>query len=299
MIHDHDVDYTYGVVPVSQVRVHAYKIPTESRESDGTLTWDSTSMVTVHLHAGGHIGFGYTYASVAAAIIIEDLLKPVIEGANVFGVPKLQADLILAVRNQGNAGLAMMAVSAVDVALWDLKAKLLNVSLAALLGNAHPEVLVYGSGGFTSYTDKQLQQQLSDWMTAGIQHVKIKVGQHPTLDPKRVAMARAAIGEKAHLFVDANGAYQVKQAIQQAEMFNEYAVTWFEEPVPAEDHEGLRFIREHVPASVSITGGEYGSTPAYFKRMVADQVVDILQADATRCGGISGFIKAGHIAEAH
>src|SRR5699024_12513644 len=116
-------------------------------------------------------------------------------------------------RNQGLSGPAAAASSAVDVAMWDLKARLLGVALAHLLQGYRPAVPVYGSGGFTNLSLEQLEDQLTDWVQQGLGAVKIKVGTDPTADPKRAAFARRIIGEDTGVFVDANGAYSSKQAL--------------------------------------------------------------------------------------
>jgi L-alanine-DL-glutamate epimerase-like enolase superfamily enzyme len=280
------------------LEVSVYTIPTSSPESDGTAEWDSTTLVLVTIHGADRIGLGYTYAASAAADVISKMLKPLIEGENAMDIPALHRRMVGAIRNQGTGGLAMMAVSAVDTALWDLKAKILNVPLWRLLGAVKESMLVYGSGGFTSYNTAQLQRQLGRWAEEDFACLKMKIGRDASKDAERVSLARDAIGADAQLFVDANGAYTVKQAVEMAHRFAEFKVSWFEEPVVAEDHTGLRFIREHLPAAMSVAGGEYASTLPTFRHMLEDGTVDILQADATRCGGITGFLKAGHLAEA-
>src|SRR3954468_14441038 len=134
-------------------------------------------------------------------------------------------------RNQGRPGIVSMAISAVDVALWDLKARLLGVPLVVLLGAEQPSLPVYGSGGFTSYSVPQLERQLSGWAEQGLAWVKMKIGRQPGADPGRVAAARRAIGDGPGLFVDANGAYSRAEAIGLAHRFAEQRVSWFEEPV--------------------------------------------------------------------
>ena len=203
-----------------------------------------------------------------------------------------------AVRNAGRQGVAATAMSAMDVALWDLKARLLGVSLVDLFGAVRDAAPVYGSGGFCSYSDAELQAQLGGWVEEGIPRVKMKVGRDHVLDRTRVALARQAIGPATELFVDANGAYSGKQALAEAGRFAAHGVTWFEEPVSSDDLEGLRLVREHGPAGMDIAAGEYGYEPQYFRRMVAAGAVDVLQADATRCGGVTGFLRAGAIADA-
>ncbi len=286
------------LVSIKDLKASAYKIPAATSEADGTIQWKSTTLVLVELNAAGKTGIGYTYANEAAAIVVDKVLKKIIVDANAFDIPSLNAKMIAAIRNDGQVGIAMMAVSAVDNALWDLKAKLFDVPLCSLLGKAKDSMLIYGSGGFTSYNKKQLQQQLSNWVDAGIQHVKIKIGTDAAKDVERVKDARDAIGENTSLFVDANGAYTIKQAIEKSFQFKQYNIRWFEEPVTSDNLEGLQFIREHVQPEVNIAAGEYGYNLPYFYHMLKANAVDVLQADATRCGGITNFIKAASLAEA-
>jgi L-alanine-DL-glutamate epimerase-like enolase superfamily enzyme len=156
---------------------------------------------------------------------------------------------------------------------------------------------VYGSGGFTSYDDRRLAEQLSDWTREGCAFVKMKAGRQPEKDEARVSVAREAIGD-AQLFVDANGAYERKQALAMAERFAALGVTWFEEPLSSDDLEGLRLLRDRAPAGMDIAAGEYGYTPYYFRRMLEAGAVDVLQADATRCSGITGFLRAAALCDA-
>ena len=283
---------------ISDLRVAAYKIPTATPESDGTAEWDSTTLVTVHVDARGVTGFGYTYADLATATLTDDRLKDIIIGRDPFAIDAAWAAMIRSVRNLGRRGIAAMAISAVDNALWDLKAKLLNVPLVTLLGSVRESAPVYGSGGFTSYSINELRKQLGDWVADGIPRVKMKIGRDARGDRERVAAAREAIGSDAELFVDANGAYSRKLALEQAKIFSGSGVRWFEEPVSSDDLEGLRLLRDRAPASMEIAAGEYGYELMYFDQMIAAGAVDVLQADATRCCGITGFVKTSAICEA-
>ncbi|HZD04538.1 MAG TPA: enolase C-terminal domain-like protein, partial [Longimicrobiales bacterium] len=168
-----------------------------------------------------------------------------------------------------------------------------GLPLASLLGSCRRQVPVYGSGGFTSYDESSLRDQLGAWAEEGFGMVKMKVGRDPEADRSRVAAAREAIGDEVELFVDANGAYDRKQAMRFAEIYAALGVTWFEEPVSSDDLEGLRLLRDRAPAGMDITAGEYGYDLFYLRRMIAAGAVDVLQVDATRCGGISGFLEAG------
>lgn len=284
-------------IPIERIDVSVYRIPTDAPEADGTYSWDSTTMVLVEATAGGACGIGYTYADTSTAQLIKSRLAGVVQGRNVMDIPGCWSAMLYAERNLGWPGIGSMAISAVDVALWDLKSRLLDVSLVTLLGAAHETVPVYGSGGFTSYSIEQLQRQLGGWVQEGIPRVKMKIGTHPDEDLNRVRAAREAIGPDAELYVDANGAYTRKQALAQAEAFREYGVVWFEEPVVANDLEGLNLMRNRGPAGMDIAAGEYGYELLYFRRMLEAGAVDVLQADASRCEGITGFLRVAPLAE--
>jgi L-alanine-DL-glutamate epimerase-like enolase superfamily enzyme len=278
---------------IDDVAVSAYTIPTDYPESDGTLEWDKTTIVIVEAKSAGVTGIGYTYADLSTATLIDTLLSGVVRGCDALDINGSWGSMVRSVRNLGRPGIASMAISAVDIALWDLKAKLLKLPLAKLLGSARTGIPVYGSGGFTSYSVDQLQRQLSDWVRSGIRMVKMKIGRKPAADLERVRRASGAIGKDAALFVDANGAYSRKQALWFASQFQEADVRWFEEPVSSDDLEGLRLIRDRAPAGMDIAAGEYGYEAGYFRRMLEAGAVDVLQADATRCGGVTGFLQVG------
>lgn len=279
--------------PIEAIEVAAYTVPTDRPESDGTLEWDRTTIVVVELRAGQQHGLGYTYADLSTATLIHSTLRETVQGQDAIDIPAAWLSMIRSIRNLGRPGVASMAISAVDIALWDLKARILGLPLVKLLGGVREGIPTYGSGGFTSYSRAQLQAQLAGWVQAGMNMVKIKIGRNSWEDVDRVCMAREAIGSDTGLFVDANGAYSRKQALSSAEKFRELGVSWFEEPVSSDDVEGLRLIRDRAPAGMEIAAGEYGYDEFYFRRMIESGAVDVIQADATRCGGISGFLHVG------
>ena len=283
---------------IASVSARSFRVPTDAPEADGTLSWGSTTMVLVEVAAGGRKGIGYTYASGAAAAIVEEKLADAVRGRSALDVESCYYAMWRAVRNLGRAGICSCAISAVDTALWDLKARLLDVPLVSLFGAARPAVPLYSSGGFTSYSVGRLQKQLAGWAKRGLRAVKMKVGTHPDDDLQRVKAARKAIGDEAELFVDANGAYSRKQALAFAERFTEFDVRWFEEPVSSDDLEGLRLLRDRAPARMDVAAGEYGYEPSYFLRMLQAGAVDVLQADATRCGGFTAFLRVAALCEA-
>jgi L-alanine-DL-glutamate epimerase-like enolase superfamily enzyme len=285
-------------VAIERIDVSAFRVPTDFPESDGTLSWDSTTVVVVELYGGGMKGFGFTYADVATARLIQHSLTDVVVGTDALSIPAAWEAMVRSIRNLGRPGIASMAIAAVDTALWDLKARLLDLPLVTLLGAARVGVPIYGSGGFTSYSNKQLQQQFAGWVESGIGMVKMKIGTHPEQDVERVRAAREAIGPATRLFVDANGAYSRKQALAQAAAFVQYDVSWFEEPVSSDDLAGLHLMRDRGPAGMEIAAGEYGYDLGYFRRMLEAEAVDVLQADASRCAGISEFMRVAAMCEA-
>lgn len=287
---------------VEALDARVYTVPTDAPEADGTARWDATTLVVVTARADGVTGTGWTYGAAACAQVVRDLLADVVVGRDALAVPGTWSAMVAAVRNATRAGVVGYAVSAVDVALWDLKARLLGVSLARLFGVVHERVPVYGSGGFTTYSDERMAAQLAGWVDdQRIPRVKIKIGEswgaHEVRDLERVRFAREIIGPDVELFVDANGGYQRKQAIRLGQAMAGDDVRWFEEPVSSDDLAGLREVRDQVP--IDVTAGEYGTDIAYFQRMCAANAVDCLQIDATRCGGYTEWLRAAAIAAGH
>jgi L-alanine-DL-glutamate epimerase-like enolase superfamily enzyme len=292
-----------GRVPVERVEVLACQIPTDGpdgRESDGTLEWDATTCVVVLASAGGHTGLGYTYGDVAAAHLIGSKLAQLTLGADALAPAALWHSMFAQIRNLGRPGVGAMAVSAVDIAVWDLRARLLGQPLYRSLPAFHDRVPVYGSGGFTNYPVERLAEQLAGWVDQGIPRVKMKTSRHPEADPARLAAVRKAIGDEPELLTDANGAYPRKEALYWAWRFREeFGVGWLEEPVSSEDITGLRQVREGGPPGLDIAAGEYGFLLSDFARLLDAGAVDCLQADVTRCGGITGLLQVAGLSAAH
>jgi L-alanine-DL-glutamate epimerase-like enolase superfamily enzyme len=287
---------------VDAVSASVYRIPTDAPEADGTFAWDATTMVLTQVHADGVVGTGWTYGSAACARLVPEVLAPVLYGCDPMDVPGCWQGMVDALRNVGRPGVAGMALSALDCALWDLKARLLDVPLSRLLGQVHDRVPVYGSGGFTTYNAEQLAAQLLGWVgTQGFNRVKIKIGEsrgtRVDRDLLRVHQARDVIGSDVELFVDANGGYTVGQAVRVADRLRSADVQWFEEPVSSDDLDGLATVRAQTAADIA--AGEYGFDLAYFGRMAAAGAVDCLQVDVSRCGGITELLRVAAVAAAH
>jgi L-alanine-DL-glutamate epimerase-like enolase superfamily enzyme len=285
--------------PLTALNAAAYRIPTDHPEADGTFSWDATTLVVVQAEADGKSGVGYTYADAAVVSLIQGVLAKAIDRHDSFDIPGCCMAMWRSVRNLGRSGLAACAISAVDAALWDIKARTLDLPLAVLLGRCRDAVPIYGSGGFTNYSAEQLRTQLAGWVERdGCRFVKMKIGSAPERDPQRVMQAKSAIGDH-ELFVDANGALSVKQALEFVVNCADADIRWFEEPVTSDDLPGLRLMRQRAPEQMEIAAGEYIYTSDDARRMLEVGAVDVLQADATRCGGITGFMAIGALCEAH
>jgi L-alanine-DL-glutamate epimerase-like enolase superfamily enzyme len=282
---------------IRQCRAAAYRVPTDRPEADGTLAWNDTTLVLARVEAGDEAGLGYSYTHEAAAALIARTLAPLVEGRDPFDIAAAWEAMARAVRNFGRPGLCASAIAAVDVALWDLKARLLGIPLVALLGARRDSVPAYASGGFTSYSLTELEEQVAEWSGQGFEQMKIKVGRAEGDDLARARAARAMAGA-ARLMVDANGAYGRKQACALAERFADLGVVWFEEPVSSDDLDGLRLIRERAPAPLAVAAGEYGYDLVYYRRLLQAEAVDVVQADVTRCAGITGLLGIASLAEA-
>lgn len=284
--------------PVREVTAAAYTVPTEAPEADGTLAWDATTLVVAEVTAGPVTGLGYTYADACCVPLVRDRLAGLVRGHDVRDVPACWEAMRTGVRNLGRVGLVSYALAAVETALWDAAARLADLPLVRLLGRARETVPVYGSGGFTTLDGDRLAAQLAGWVADGIPRVKIKIGESwgrcVERDLRRIAAARAAIGPDTELYVDANGGYQVAQAIRVGRRLSTWDVRWFEEPVTSDDLDGLRQVRDAVDADVA--AGEYGTDLPYFDRMLP--CVDCLQVDATRCGGYAEWLRAAALAAA-
>jgi L-alanine-DL-glutamate epimerase-like enolase superfamily enzyme len=288
---------------IERLEVLAYEIPTDGpggKESDGTLEWESTTLVVCLLHACGETGLGYTYGPRACATLIEENLWQELLGEDALAVKQRWKAMEQSLRNAGRAGIGAMAVSAVDVALWDLKARLHGLPLVDLLDLAHDAVPVYGSGGFCNYPLERLREQLAGWVEQGIPRVKLKVSRHPDEDPRRLAAARDGIGDDTDLYVDANGALSRRDALAWAHRFHdEWNVSWFEEPVGSADLEGLRLLRAEGPGGLDVAAGEYVYVLRDAIALLEARAVDCLQLDVTRCCGISGLLRLSGVADAH
>lgn len=288
---------------VRELRLSSYRVPTAAPEADGTATWEATELLVVEAVAGDQVGLGWSYcAARAVERVVADLLTPVVVGGDALDVPRLWQRMVRTVRNAGRPGLVSMAVAAVDLALWDLKAKLLDLPLDRLLGRCRDRVPCYGSGGFVSLSDDELTAQLRHWVDdLEVTSVKIKVGEGwgsaPERDLARARRAREVVGDAVELFVDANGGYGPGQARRLGRAYDGLGVVWFEEPVSSDDLPTLAGLRRVLRADVA--AGEYADSVGYAERMCRAEAVDCLQLDVTRCAGITEWLRCAAVAAGH
>lgn len=284
---------------ISRVTAAVYRFPTPQPEADGTLRWDATTTVTVTVTAGGKTGLGWTYSSPAAAAVIHHHLAEAVRDRDALDIAGAWSAMHRACRNLGTRGLVMQALSAVDIALWDLKARLLDISLPGLLGRCRNDVPIYGSGGFTTLTDAQLADQVNWWQSADCTAMKIKIGEswgrRVDRDLARVRQLGDLAGAGVQLMVDANGGYSTGQARRVGAQLDDLGVVWFEEPVSSDDTEGLAVVRAAVRCDVA--AGEYVAEVYDVQALIP--LVDCLQLDATRCGGYTGWLRGAALADAH
>jgi L-alanine-DL-glutamate epimerase-like enolase superfamily enzyme len=278
-------------VRVERIQVSAFRVPTPARETDGTFEWDATTLVLVQACAEGQTGIGYTYADRATAVFIEEHLRAAVVGVEIPSPQAAWARMRHVVRNVGRPGVASMAIAAVDTALWDLEARRRELPLVELLGRRRGAVLLYGSGGFISYSNDELAAELERWRRDGIRLAKIKVGRDDAADVERLRFARSVVGDDVQLMVDANGAYTPRRAVAQGARYAELGATWFEEPVSSDDVRGMVAVRRALRGAMDVAAGEYGYDLPHFDRLIGAGAVDVLQADVTRCAGITELLR--------
>ena len=253
---------------ISKSEVTVYVVPTDAPEADGTAAWDSSTMVLVRLEAGGKTGMGYTYADAATGKVAKKLLEKVVEGRDAFEHAAILQAMFSEVRNSGEVGICAMAIAAIDNAIWDLRARVLDIPLVKLLGAVRKSIPVYGSGGFTSYDDGQLERQLGGWADQGFGMVKMKVGTHPETIRAGCEVARSAIGETFEALRGRNGAYTVTQAIALAHRFAAERCSVVRRAGQLRSSCRSAPVQERAPLGMDIAAGEYGYTAWYFKRML-------------------------------
>ena len=285
---------------ITEVKVSTLTYPEGSAVADATMAPKSAKGYTfVHILTDeGITGLGIGKSAPGIKQIVESIFAPILIGQDPYDIEKLWDLMYWAIRSFGRKGVAFQAISSVDISLWDLKAKSLDLPLYKLLGAFSDAVPIYGSGGWTNYTEEQLVREMTDYVDRGIPRVKMKVGKDfgksEKEDLQRLELVRKSVGDDIEIFVDANWGYYPKQAIMMAKQFENYNIGWFEEPTTAEDIAGLSEIRHSI--SMPLASGELEYSKYGFKELISRGGCDIAQPDVGHVGGITEWLKIAHIA---
>jgi D-galactarolactone cycloisomerase len=259
-----------------------------------------TIMLLELITEDGISGFGESFGNAFInKAIIENVYAPKLIGVNIFDSGKVWDDLYNVLRDNGQKGSCIEALSAVDNALWDLKGKYTKQPVYRLLGGARRNKIIPYATGFyrtkTNFQEKELLQEAEKYVAAGFQAMKMKIGFGIEDDMKMIRAVRKEVGPKIKLMVDANHAYNAKVASRLAQEIETYDITWFEEPVPPEDIKGYKEVKEAT--TIPIAGGEAEFTRYGFKRFIDERCVDILQPDCSITGGLSEFMHITSMAK--
>ena len=290
--------------PLSAVECACYRVPLPTTLSDSTHG-DIThfQLVTVRLRdAAGAEGLGYTYTVGAGGTAIRELVRrdlaPLLAGADPERIEQLWERLWWHLHYVGRGGLAIHALSAVDIALWDLRARRLGRALWRLLGGHDPDVRAYAGGIDLQFPLDRLERQTADHLVAGFRAIKMKVGR-PRLaeDLERVTALRRLLGPDVPLMVDANMRWRVDEAIRASRALADHGVYWLEEPTIPDDLAGhVRIARE---GALPIAAGENLHTLHEFGHYMGAGAVEFPEPDCSNCGGVTVWLKVAHLAEAH
>ena len=289
---------------IADIKVHLVSAPVLGRYADATRKVETVGFVVVRITTDqGLEGFGVTYHEVggeATKLLIERNFTPRLIGRDPLEHEVIYADFVGYLRGIGRKGLMFCALSAIDIALWDLKGKIVDLPLYRLLGGNRSEVPVYASGGWTSYSDEELVEEITGMVGQGYSMVKFKVGveggHNLRRDYRRVAAVREAVGPEIGIMLDANNCWDAATGVQFANRVRELDIMWLEEPVPADDIPGLaRFKRG---TDVPLATGEHEYTRYGVRDLLLNEAADIVQVDGARSGGYTEMLKIAALTQA-
>ncbi len=289
---------------ITEVRSAAVRVPVERPTAIATRTIGARDYVLVWVQTNsGQTGIGYTYAGTvggrATRDLVQDVLRPLLIGRDPRLIERHWADMYQETLLIGRSGAAIRAISAVDVALWDLLGKLAGMPLYQLLGGWANDVAAYASGGYYRPGDplQAIRDEVAFYRAQGFQDYKIKVGGAPfDQDVARVRTAREAMGPSGRLALDANNAWRwPHEAIAFVRAVEQYAIWWIEEPLSPDDVAGHAEIARTL--EVPVATGEIHATRRDFRDLIEQRAADILQPDAGVLGGVTEWMKVARAAE--
>jgi len=286
---------------IQEVESIALRIPLPTPISSSLGAYHHVDATAVRLHTdGGLIGFGITAglggsASAAIKPYIDAELAPLAIGQDATSPEGLWERLWSPNKPRMRAGLGVWALSAMDIACWDLLGKTAGLPVHRLLGGFRSDVPVYGSGGWLSLSDSELIAECHAYAAKGITAYKYKIG--TPRDRERTALLRREMGDDFILFADANQRFTVAEALETARMLDEHGVAWFEEPVLADSTDDLAEVAAQSPVPVAAGENVYFSWG--FREICDRRAAVYLQPDVGRCGGVSEFVKIAHLADAY
>ena len=285
---------------IKKVEVFAPVFKAENPPFDSSFILRNMGNIAVRVVTeDGLDGFGMTFGEPIAQYIIDNLVEEVV-GKDALANEDIWNDMFRQIRSSGRKGAALLGMSAIDIAIWDLRGKILGQPIYKLLGGTNRKILCYASVGFLSMAEDEVVEKSLDLISEGYKILKIKVGydngQNVKADAARIEKVRKAIGNDIEIIVDANGIYDCQSAIRFIRATADLDICLFEEPVHADDLLGLRRIRD--TALVPIASGENEYTKYGCRDMLLAEAVDVMQFDITRVGGFTEFNKVSAMAQA-
>ena len=291
-----------GFVKITDIRTEWLRVPIIPPIEDSTHVLRCMDLILTEVRAGEHSGWSYMlsfdYASALLKGIIDQELKRHLIGLSADDIRAVYERNLQATEYIGCEGLAMWGTSAIDIALWDLLARRLNVPASILFGRYTSRVPVYGSGGWISYTDEQLADEVSQYVARGFNGVKLKIGSpQEERDIERVRAVRKAIGFDRKLMVDANQGLTLERALRFVRRLEDCRVDWLEEPFPRHDLESYNRLAAATETPLAAGEREFSVEP--FRRLVASRCISVVQPDLLRVGGVTGWRLVAGLTESN